>query len=79
MSLSSLLRAYTQGAKSDPVSDATRSELEHLLAPRHDRARPPGYGAGPARAETSWSRRCAPQIRQLRAQDPGSARNCPRR
>ncbi|MDT7677072.1 MAG: hypothetical protein QOD82_4974, partial [Pseudonocardiales bacterium] len=68
--LSSLLRAYTQGAKSDPVSDATRSELAHLLAPRHDRAPRPGYGAGPARAGDVVVAALRAQIRQLRAQDP---------
>jgi CHAD domain-containing protein len=68
--LSSLLRAYTQGAKSDPVSDATRSELAHLLAPRHDSARRPGYGAGPARAGDVVVAALRAQIRQLRAQDP---------
>jgi CHAD domain-containing protein len=68
--LSSLLRAYTQGAKSEQVPDVTPSELVRLLAPSHDRAPRVRHIEGPARAGDVVLAALRSQIRQLRAQDP---------
>jgi CHAD domain-containing protein len=68
--LSSLLRAYAQGGKSEQVAEASRSDLARLLALGRDRVPHPRHTAGPARAGDVVVAALRSQIRQLRAQDP---------